>query len=245
MNNSIIDSIGIQSKTLGKMMAATVYVPANHTYSLPVLYFMHGRSGDENIIHALDIQYVADKMIAEGRMRPMLIACPRMEDALGLNAHEDYFFNEVMPLIEQRYKISKRFIGGCSAGGYIALNYALRHPVMFSRVGGHMPAIEESLDDEDLHYFGTRNVWEANNPLFLARQSQLSSNIKFYLDAGDKDEGGFYRGCSLLAEILKARGIQVENHLNKGHHNIQYIKDNLESYFRFYSILKNDNEVLH
>ena len=64
-------------------------------------------------------------------------------------------------------------------------------------------------------------------------------------DAGDKDEGGFYRGCSLLAKTLHSRGAQVENHLNKGHHNIQYIKDNLESYFRFYSIIKKDNEVLH
>ena len=233
MNNSRIDTIKIESKALGKMMAATVYVPANYIDGLPVLYFMHGRSGDENIIHALDIQSVADKMIGEGRI-PMLIVCPRMEDALGLNDYEDYFFNEVMLLIEQRYKTTTKFIGGCSAGGYIALNYAFRHPDTFVRVGGHMPAIDQNLDDEDLHYFATRDVWEANNPIFLARQCPLSADMKFYLDAGDMDEGGFHRGCSQLAETLKARGVQVEHHLNKGHHNIQYLKENLERYFRFY-----------
>ena len=68
--NSKIDRIEIQSKALGQKMAITAYVPADFTDGLPVLYFMHGRSGDENIIHALDIQTVADKMTGEGRMRP-------------------------------------------------------------------------------------------------------------------------------------------------------------------------------
>ena len=124
---------------------------------------MHGRSGDESIIHALDIQTVADRMIADGRMKPMLIVCPRMEDALGLGAFEDYFFNEVMPIVEKQYKTSVRRIGGVSAGGFIALNYAFRHPYLFERVGGHMPAIEDVLDDDDLHYFGTSEQWKANN----------------------------------------------------------------------------------
>lgn len=63
MNNSKIDTIEIQSKVLGKAMAMMVYVPADFTEGLPTLYFMHGRNGDEKIIHALDIQAVADKMI--------------------------------------------------------------------------------------------------------------------------------------------------------------------------------------
>lgn len=234
---SKIETIEFYSKALDKKMAVTVYVPANYVDGLSVLYFMHGRSGDENIIHALEMQTVADKMIGEGRMRPMLIVCPRMENALGLNAYGDYFFDEVMPLIEQRYKTTTRFIGGCSAGGYIALNYALLHPTMFTRVGGHMPAIDDQLDDEDLHYFGTHDVWEANNPLSIARQCSLPAEIAFYLDAGDEDEGGFYRGCALLAKTLKARGVQVENHLNKGHHSVQYIKENFEKYLLFYGIL--------
>ena len=239
MNNSKIKTIEIQSAALGKAMAATVYVPAKYADVLPVLYLMHGRSGDETIIHALDIQTVADRMLAAGQIRPMLIVCPRMEDALGLNRYEDYFFDEVMPIIEQRYKTSTRYIGGCSAGGYITLNYALRHPTTFARVGCHMPAIEEHLNDEDLHYFGSRDVWAANNPLFLARQCPLPSGMAFYLDAGDEDEGGFYRGCALLADTLKARGAQVENNLNRGHHTVQYIKDNLENYLVFYSEGKN------
>lgn len=235
MNESRIETIEIHSKALGKAMAAMVYVPAGQTEGLPVLYFMHGRSGDETIINALAIKAVADRMIAERKISPMLIVCPRMENALGMNRHEDYFFNEVMPLIEERFKTTRRYIGGCSAGGYIALNYALRNPSMFVRIGGHMPAIDEQLDAEDLHYFGTRDVWAANNPLQLAQHCPLPQETAFYLDAGNEDEGGFHRGCAKLAEILSERGAKVENHLNKGHHTLQYIKENLESYLTFYS----------
>ena len=147
-----------------------------------------------------------------------------MEDALGLGAFEDYFFNEVMPIVEKHYKTSVRRIGGVSAGGFIALNYAFRHPYLFERVGGHMPAIEDVLDDDDLHYFGTSEQWKANNPLFLVQKCTLPSTMEIYLDAGSEDEGGFYRGCAQLAERLAARGAQVQNHLNEGHHTIDYIK---------------------
>jgi len=63
MIKSRIDTIEIQSRNLGKTMAVTIYVPTNFCEGLPVLYFMHGRSGDESIIHALDIQTVADRKI--------------------------------------------------------------------------------------------------------------------------------------------------------------------------------------
>ena len=106
---------------------------------------------------------------------------------------------------------------------------------MFERVGGHMPAIDEQLDDEDLHYFGTREQWAANNPLFLAEKHSLPTKIEFYLDAGNEDEGGFYRGCAQLAERLAARGAQVQNHLNEGHHTIDYIKAHLDEYLMFYA----------
>ena len=73
------------------------------------------------------------------------------------------------------------------------------------------------------------------NPLFLARQCGLPPAKVFYLDAGDEDEGGFHRGCARLAEILKNKGIHVQNHLNKGHHTVQYVKEHLEKYLEFYS----------
>ena len=71
--------------------------------------------------------------------------------------YEDYFINEVIPTIDNKFKTLKnrnsRFVGGASVGGYIALHNAFRHPDLFSKVGGHMPAIELQLEKEDKAYF--------------------------------------------------------------------------------------------
>jgi enterochelin esterase-like enzyme len=232
---SKIETVNIKSDILGKKMPVTVYVPGDDTYLMPVLYFMHGRSGNEKIMYDLDIKDVADRLIAEKRIQPMVIVCPRMDDALGMNQYEDYFFCEVAPLIESRYHPCHRYIGGISAGGYIAMNYAMRHPAMFKRVGGHMPAIEEDLDMDDLHYFGSKERWKKNNPIFMARECPVPPDVEFYLDAGDEDEGQFYLGCKELTKILKKRGYHVENHLNKGHHELAYIKSHLNEYLMFYA----------
>ena len=238
-HESQIDTVEIRSDILGKTMAATVYVPTQQFAILPVLYLMHGRSGDEKMMYQLDIKDVADKLIAQNRMQPMLIVCPRMDDALGLHQYEDYFFCEVAPLIESRYRTCQRYIGGFSAGGYIAINYAMRHPAMFQRVGGHMPAIEEDLDDNDLHYFGTKEEWAKNNPLFMAKDCPLPPNVEFYLDTGSDDEGGFYEGCAQLATILYKRGYHVINYLNTGHHDVSYVKKHLKEYLMFYAPTNN------
>jgi enterochelin esterase-like enzyme len=73
MNGSRIDTIEIQSSALEKTMAMKVYVPANGNEGMPVLYLMHGRSGDENMMNVLGMQSAADKMIASGAIRPMVV----------------------------------------------------------------------------------------------------------------------------------------------------------------------------
>ena len=56
-------------------------------------------------------------------------------------------------------------------------------------------------------------------------------DFKVYLDAGDKDEGEFYNGCSILDKILKSRGIESQNYVFEGHHNVEYIKSNMEKIY--------------
>ncbi len=149
MNESRIDTIEIQSRALEKTMAMKVYVPANGNEGMTVLYLMHGRSGDENMMNVLNIPSAADKMIATGAIQPMVIVCPRMDDALELDAYESYFFDEIIPLIDRRYHTGVRHIGGFSAGGYIALRYALLHPSVFlddHMVVGTSAMIQTELD---------------------------------------------------------------------------------------------------
>lgn len=44
----------------------------------------------------------------------------------------------------------------------------------------------------------------------------------------------FYICCLRLYETLNTRGIDVQNHIFKGHHNMEYTKSNIEKYIAFY-----------
>jgi predicted esterase len=98
-----------------------------------------------------------------------------------------------------------------------------------------MPAIELELAEEDRPYFKDMDVWDKYDPICIARNNPISNDLCVYLDAGDKDEGRFYEGCSVLYKILEEKGVNSENHVFSGHHNAEYIKSNLEKYLRFYN----------
>ncbi|NFO04167.1 esterase family protein [Clostridium botulinum] len=261
MNKSKIEKVNFYSDALGKESSMLVYLPESYSSvtPLPVLYFLHGRSENENVIFELDIKTKADRMIKDGEIKPIIIVCPRIENSRGVNSsliyeeisdygnnnriinlgmYEDYFIKEIVLLIDKTFNTIKdrkgRYIGGASAGGYAALHNTFRHQNMFSKVGGHMPTLELELEDEDKTYYKDMGVWEKYDPIFIARNNNISLDINVYLDAGDEDEGKFYEGCSILYEILKEKGIKSQNNVFHGNHNVEYIKSNIEKYLKFY-----------
>lgn len=261
MNNSKVEKLNFYSNILGKEMSLLVYLPKcyNDVTSLPVLYFLHGRSGNENIMFQIGLNTAADKMIKDRKIKPMIIVCPRFENSRGINSsltctevpdvsnnsriinlgmYEDYFIKEIIPLIDKTFNTLKdrkgRYIGGASAGGYIALHSIFRHQNMFSKVGGHMPALELKLEDEDKPYYQNMATWEKYDPIYIARINNIFSDIDVYLDAGDNDEGRFYEGCLVLHKILKGKGINSQNHIFPGNHSAEYIQSNIEKYLKFY-----------
>lgn len=261
MNNSRVERIDCYSDILKKEMPMQVYIPAGYDEfsRLPVLYFLHGRSGDENIMFDINLNEKADLLIEKGEIHPMIIVCPRMENSRGVNSstisktmsdpvtngrilhlgrYEDYFIEEIIPLIDKTFKTIRdkkgRYIGGASAGGYTALHHVFRHQNMFSKAGGHMPALELEWQEDDKPFYKNPENWNEYNPLYIAKNCDICSDIKVYLDAGDKDEGRFFEGCSILYGLLKQKGIEVHNHLFSGNHSTEYIKTNIENYLRFY-----------
>lgn len=262
MNNSRIEKLAFYSSSLNKEMNISIYLPECYSSEspLPVLYFLHGRNGDENIIFDIDIQSKADIMIKNKEISPMIIVCPNFENSRGLNSsltykettdpfgriinlgmYEDYFIKDIIPFIDKTFNTipnhANRYIGGASAGGYIALHIAFRHKDLFSKIGGHMPALELILEDEDKPYFSDLAIWDAYDPLYIAKDLSSDSNFDIYLDASNKDEGEFYNGCARLHEILKEKKISSQNHIFPGHHNLEYINSNFEKYLKFYGSL--------
>lgn len=251
--------VNLNSHTLKKPMAFSIYLPDTYPHKglLPVLYFFHGRNGDEHFIEQLNVRDIADKLIKEGVINPMIIVCPSMDNTRGLNTsdcsakifndemsidvgrYEDYFIQEIVPFVDDNFNTitsrDRRYVGGASAGGFAAIHYGLRYPELFSKVGGHMPAVELDLDPSDLPYYGSEEKFHNNNPLEFGDFNEYHKIQSWYLDAGDKDEGGFDKTIKILNELLVNQGIKTECHISNGHHNLEYISENLEKYLIFYN----------
>ncbi len=75
------------------------------------------------------------------------------------------------------------------------------------------------------------------DPIYIARNDNISSDIDVYLDAGDRDEGGFYEGCLILHKILQEKGVNSQNHIFTGNHSAEYIQSNIEKYLKVLWVL--------
>lgn len=252
----IIETKAINSKVLERNMNISVYILKGYeNINLPTLYFLHGRGGNENILKELEMDKVADKLIENHVINPLIIVCPYIANSRGINSSEtyeevqgkygvvhkglfeDYIVKEVISFIDNSYKTIKnknsRYIGGISAGGYVALHIGFNHQDIFSKIGAHMPAIDLNYEDEDECYFENKEMWLKYDPITIAENKKIN-DLKVFLDCGNTDEGRFYIACEKLYEILKSKNVNVENHIFKGHHNAEYIISNLEKYFKFY-----------
>lgn len=110
---SEIRHIPYNSTYLNKQMAFAVYLPDEYKYGgkFPVLYFLHGRNGDESFIEQLGLAQLADTLIAKSKIEPMIIVCPRMDNSRGLNsakiAHQEKIDGNV---IAAQTKFSPYFV---------------------------------------------------------------------------------------------------------------------------------------
>ena len=246
----------LESRILGKTMNIAVFCPYGYENTeLPVLYFLNGRSGDESLLEKLAIDQTANELCGSGIIKPFVIVCPNLDNSRGINSadtyceidgkhgtihkgrYEDYLIQEVIPYIDNTFFTDKtrsgRYIGGISSGGYTALHIGLRHSSLFSKIGGHMPAIDLSYADEDEAYFADEAMWLKYDPVSIAETGSFE-NIKVYLDDGKDDEGRFYRACEKLYAILRSKSTDVQYHLFEGHHDRNYVLSNLEKYLLYY-----------
>ena len=247
----------VESIILGKSMNLSVYCPDGYEKAtLSVLYFLHGRTGNEQLLSQLGMDAAADALIKAGEINPLRIVCPNLDNSRGINSaeqyrevrgkygivhkgrYEDYLLDELIPFVESTFPAimdrSARYIGGISSGGYTALSIGLRHPELFSKIGGHMPAVDLSYAEEDECYFEDEAMWLQYDPIAIAAHSAFK-NLHVFLDDGKDDEGQFYRACEKLFWILQRNGADVQYHLFEGHHNEEYVLSNLDSYLRFYN----------
>src|SRR6202012_3003018 len=147
-SGKVYDNLSLPSKILKSERKYAVYLPPDYETSdrsYPVLYLLHG-SGDDQTgwVQFGEVLNITDKAIREGNATPMIIIMPDantgrkgyFNDPKGDWNYEDFFFKELVPFVEKKYRIKSdkryRAVAGLSMGGGGSFIYALHHPELFS-----------------------------------------------------------------------------------------------------------------
>jgi S-formylglutathione hydrolase FrmB len=252
----------LPSKILAHPVNYCVVLPpsydADKSRKYPVLYFFHGLGDNEQtFIHGGAFNLVQD-LWERQQIGEFLIVTPEAGGTFYINSqsgkvrYEDFLVQEFLPAIEARYRVSpgrtSRGVSGVSMGGYGALHLAFRHPELFSAVSAHSPALINKIPAVTAQSPGSGirsrvlgetfgsppdpAFWDHNNPISLARQTNLAG-LKIYFDCGDQDDFGFEEGARSLDQTLSSRHIAHEAHIYPGRHDWQYFAEHLPASLEF------------
>jgi len=260
-NGKVMDNLTLQSKILGMERKYAIYLPADYETSsrtYPVLYLLHG-SGDDQTgwVQFGEVLNITDKAVKEGTATPMIIVMPDANttrrgysnNATGTWLYEDFFFKELMPFVEKKYRIKteKRFraIAGLSMGGDGSFTYALHHPELFSSACP-LSAATGPLTMEMAKTYVRRvdsTATDAQIEAYYNRQSvlQLINNmpenqkkaVRWYIDCGDDDF--LYEGNSLVHIAMRKKEIPHEFRTRDGGHTWTYWRQALPEVLEFVS----------
>ena len=259
--SKVYDNLTMNSKILDMERNYAIYLPPDYetsSRSYPVLYLLHGLGDDQTgWIQFGEVKKIADNAIINGNATPMIIVMPDANTGeVGYFnipskdwMYEDFFFNELMPYVESKYRIKseKRFraISGLSMGGGGTLTYALHRPDLFSAAAPLSSAtgstdVEESLKRIRRYGFEfTRDemqaLLKANHPLELIEDIPLNklNSVRWYIDCGDDDY--LFEDNSLLHIAFKKRGINHEYRVRDGAHTWAYWRESLPTVLEFVS----------
>lgn len=257
----VMDNLSVPSKLLKSERKFAIYLPPDYETSdrtYPVLYLLHG-SGDNHTgwVQFGEVLHIADKAIREGSATAMIIVMPDADtgrrgyfnDVKGDWPYEDFFFKELMPFVEKKYRIKgeKRYraISGLSMGGGGTFMYALHHPELFSsacplsastgpltledarkNLVRNNPSIQDSTVAA---YFNRHSVV----PLVNAIKDDQKKAVRWYIDCGDDDF--LYEGNNLVHIAMKKKEIPHEFRIRDGAHNWTYWRQSLPQVLEFVS----------
>lgn len=257
----VYDNLSLPSKILNMERKYAIYLPPDYessSRSYPVLYLLHGGGDDQTgWVQFGEVLNITDKAITEGKATPMIIVMPDANttrrgysnNATGTWLYEDFFFKELVPFVEKKYRIKSekryRAIAGLSMGGDGSFTYALHHPEMFSSAcplsAGTGPLTLESAKTNVRR--GDSTATEAQIESFFYRQSvpvlvnavpdSLKRAVRWYIDCGDDDF--LYEGNSLVHIAMRKKEIPHEYRVRNGGHTWTYWRQALPEVLEFVS----------
>jgi len=268
---SRVECSALKSRILGDAVHYCVILPRSYdapdakraTQRYPVLYFLHGLGGDEQMLVKMGGLTVIDDFREQNKIGDFLIVTPEAKASFYVNSadgkvrYSDFFLQEFLPYVEGKYRVqrqrSARAITGVSMGGYGALRFAFAHPELFSAVSAQSAALMTESAEElnaGLHagtpkarllgsVFGTpfnAAYWKQNDPLLLAKKNPEGlRRMAIYFHCGNHDEYQFETGATKLHQQLQAEGIKHEFHIYPGDHSAAYFLEHLGEVLQFHT----------
>ncbi|MFS4456383.1 alpha/beta hydrolase [Maribacter sp. 2304DJ31-5] len=258
-SGKVYDNLSMTSKVLKGERRYAVYLPPDYESSersYPVLYLLHGAGDDQTgWVQFGEVLRITDTAIKNGTATPMIIIMPDANTGrrgyfnVGDWKYEDFFFEELMPHVERKYRIKgeKRYraIAGLSMGGGGSFMYALHRSDLFSSacplsayIGPltlqdlkvRMERTDQKFSEEDL-----KKWFQEHNALNLIESVPAKDikSVRWYIDCGDDDF--LYEGNSLVHIAMAKKGISHEYRVRNGRHSWTYWRESLPTVLGFVS----------
>ena len=260
-SGKVYDELSLPSKILKSERRYAVYLPPDYETSgrsYPVLYLLHGAGDDQTgWIQFGEVLNITDKAIKDGTATPMIIIMPDantgrrgyFNDVKGDWNYEDFFFKELVPYVEKKYRIKSdkryRAVAGLSMGGGGSFVYALHHPEMFSSACPLSAATGPLTIDDARKQLTRDNPTIADSVItnYYNRQSVVAlvnnvpddqkKAVRWYIDDGDDDF--LYEGNCMVHIAMRKKEIPHEFRIRDGGHTWTYWRASLPEVLAFVS----------
>lgn len=155
------------AESTGEWERCLVYTPPGYekeSRSYPVLYLLNGGTDNETSWENVgNISNIMDNLIADGEAQPFLVVMANTMLRHGGvisnardRAFEQMLLNDIMPLIENTYRVIPGRegcgIAGLSMGAYMTCDIAFAHPELFSCMGTFTASMSETPEQNRDHY---------------------------------------------------------------------------------------------
>ena len=256
----VFDNLSLTSEILKGERNYAVYLPPDYETSersYPVLYLLHGAGDDQTgWVQFGEVLRITDSAIKDGTATPMIIVMPDANTGKrgyfnqGADwRYEDFFFEELMPHVEKKYRIKKekryRAVAGLSMGGGGTFMYALHHPELFSSacpLSAYIGPLtiedfKERLKNSDVKYTESeiKTYFKTHNALELIKTVAVEDikSVRWYIDCGDDDF--LFEGNSLVHIAMTKKEIPHEYRVRDGRHSWKYWRESLPKVLGFVS----------
>ena len=253
------------SKSMKRAIGYGVYTPPAYNSNtglaskkrerFPVIYWLHGKGGDESTGSNLGIPEMFHNAITEGKINPAILVFPNCGNfSLFCDSYdnsimgETILVKELLPLIDTTFKTidsgKGRALEGFSMGGFGAVKLAFKFPELFSSVvtlGGAFHDLESIIINRPeafkAMFSNNADCFQQNSPYILAEKNHKLIKNKVKLKFVNSSKDFTLKNNYKLNARLDNIGIKYEFKLLEGlkHNPRQYYEAEGLNGFKFHS----------